>query len=159
MTVVAEDSPMYVAWSAEQNLREALTSVRLLTSGAAPLPPALFDQIATLTGQPIWEGYGLTECSPVVTTTLVSGRPKAGVGRRSAGDARGPRARRCRPRDDDVTDDDETGEIWVRGPSLFSGYWPQLCMAPTTTAGSGRAMSATSTTTMIYMYWSIVAPT
>ncbi len=131
VTVVAGAPPMYVAWSAEQNLREALTSVRLLTSGAAPLPPALFDQIATLTGQPIWEGYGLTECSPVVTTTLVSGRPKAG----SVGGALGNLEVRvvpggAAPRDDDVTDDDETGEIWVRGPSLFSGYWPDYSHGP-----------------------------
>lgn len=124
VTVVAGAPPMYVAWSAEPDLREAIDEVRLLTSGAAPLPPAIFDQIRTVTGKPVWEGYGLTECSPVVTTTLVSGEPKAG----SVGAplpniqvrvATGPDAP-----DDDGDDDEETGEIWVRGPSVFSGYWP-----------------------------------
>ena len=131
ITVVAGAPPMYVAWSAEQELRAALTSVRLLTSGAAPLPPALFDQITTLTGRPIWEGYGLTECSPVVTTTLVSGRPKAGsVGRPLPNLEVRIVPGGASPREDDVADEDETGEIWVRGPSLFSGYWPDRSGGP-----------------------------
>ncbi len=131
VTVVAGAPPMYVAWSAEPDLRGALAGVRLLTSGAAPLPPAIFDQIATLAGQPIWEGYGLTECSPVVTSTLVTGRPRAAsVGAPlpnlevrvvPGGDP---------PEDDAPADEDETGEIWVRGPSVFSGYWPDGHGAP-----------------------------
>lgn len=125
VTVVAGAPPMYVAWSAEPDLRDALSRVRLLTSGAAPLPRSIFDQIATIAGQPIWEGYGLTECSPVVTSTLVSGTPHAGsVGKPlpnlevrvvPEGDV---------PRVDVPSDEDETGEIWVRGPSVFTGYWP-----------------------------------
>lgn len=120
---------MYVAWSADPQLRRAVASVRLLTSGAAPLPPALFDQVRTVTGQPVWEGYGLTECSPVVSTSLVPGVPKAG----SVGMAlpnlevrigSGPDA----PADGE--EDDETGEIWVRGPSVFSGYWPDGAGGP-----------------------------
>lgn len=131
VTVVAGAPPMYVAWSAEPQLRTALAGVRLLTSGAAPLPPALFDQISTVTGRQIWEGYGLTECSPVVTTSLVSGHAKAGsVGRALPNlEVRvmsGPDA----PRDGDDADEDETGEIWVRGPSVFAGYWPDGAGGP-----------------------------
>ncbi len=125
VTVVAGAPPMYVAWSIEPHLSRALADVRLLTSGAAPLHPALFDQIRTRTGKSVWEGYGLTECSPVVTTSLASGVAKAGsVGaplpnlevRVVPGDDP--------PQDDAWVDEDETGEIWVRGPSVFSGYWP-----------------------------------
>lgn len=131
VTVVAGAPPMYVAWSAEPGLPEALQGVRLLTSGAAPLPPALFDQIATTTGRSIWEGYGLTECAPVVTTSLVSGSPKAGsVGRPLPGVEVRILPAGASPREDDIADEDETGEIWVRGSSLFSGYWPDGAGGP-----------------------------
>lgn len=119
ITVIGGAPPMYIAWSAEPDLREMLADVRLMSSGSAPLPPAVFEQFVTTTGKPIWEGYGLTECSPVVSTALVSGRPKAGsVGRPLPGievmlvDQGGDPA------------EDGTGEIYVRGASLFSGYWP-----------------------------------
>jgi long-chain acyl-CoA synthetase len=132
VTVVAGAPPMYVAWSAETGLREALSQVRLVTSGAAPLPAALFDQFRTTTGKPIWEGYGLTECAPVVSTTLVRGLPKAGsVGAplpnlevRVIGGQAEPLL------EDEAEDDAETGEIWVRGPSVFSGYWPDRAGGP-----------------------------
>ncbi len=119
ITVIGGAPPMYIAWSGEPDLREMLSGVRLMSSGSSPLPPAVFEQFVTTTGKSIWEGYGLTECSPVVSTTLVSGRPKAGsVGRPLPGmevmlvDQGGDPA------------EDGTGEIYVRGPSLFSGYWP-----------------------------------
>jgi long-chain acyl-CoA synthetase len=119
ITVIGGAPPMYIAWSAEPDLREMLAGVRLMTSGSSPLPPAVFEQYATTAGKPIWEGYGLTECSPVVANTLVSGRPKAGsVGRPLPGvevmlvDQGGDPA------------EDGTGEIYIRGASLFSGYWP-----------------------------------
>ncbi len=119
VTVIGGAPPMYIAWSAEPDLREMLAGVRMMISGSSPLPAAVFDQYATIVGNPIWEGYGLTECSPVVTTTLVAGRPKAGsVGRPLPGmevmlvDKGG----------DPV--EDGTGEVYIRGASLFSGYWP-----------------------------------
>ena len=65
------------------------------------------------------EGYGLTEASPIVTTTAVDdvlrpgsiGPPLPGVDVRLV-DADG----------DDVLAGDP-GEIWVRGPNVFPGYW------------------------------------
>ena len=125
ITVIAGAPPMYIAWSAEPDLREMLAGVRMMSSGASPLPPAVFDQFTTVAGKPIWEGYGLTECAPVVATTLASGRPKAGsVGRPIPGvevmlvDAGGDPA------------EDGTGEVFIRGASLFSGYWPDGADGP-----------------------------
>ena len=120
VTNVAGAPPMFVAWSAEGSLRESMDGVRLLVSGASALPPDVFAQFRTITGKPIWEGYGLTECCPVVTSTLVARRPKPGsVGRPVAGvqvslrDTSG----------DEVLEGDP-GEVWVRAKSLLSGYWP-----------------------------------
>ena len=107
VTVIGGAPPIFVAWSQESDLADALSGVRLLISGASALPSALAEQFETITGKTIWEGYGLTECGPVVATTLTCGRPTPG----SVG----------RPLPDVEV---RYGEIYVRGSSLFLGYWP-----------------------------------
>ncbi|MCU0278481.1 MAG: AMP-binding protein [Candidatus Nanopelagicales bacterium] len=126
VTNVAGAPPMYVAWSGQDGLAAALQGVRLLVSGAAPLPRNVMEQFETLTGKPIWEGYGMTECSPVITASLVSGQPKAGfVGQPLPGiDLE------LRDEAGDVVEDGDPGEIFVRGANLFSGYWPDGADGP-----------------------------
>jgi long-chain acyl-CoA synthetase len=120
VTNVAGAPPMFVAWSAEGSLRESMDGVRLLVSGASALPPAVFQQFRTITGLTIWEGYGLTECAPVVTSTLVTGRARPGsVGRPLPGVQVS-----LRDVDGAEVDEGDPGELWVRGRSLLSGYWP-----------------------------------
>jgi len=125
VTNVPGAPPMYLAWSAQPDLRESLETVRLMVSGAAPLPPAVFEQYRTY-GYPVWEGYGMTETAPVVTSTLVSGRPKAG----SVGTAIPGVEVRLIDEDGDDVDDGDPGEIWVRGPNVFDGYWPDGAGGP-----------------------------
>jgi long-chain acyl-CoA synthetase len=97
-----------------------MDGVRLLVSGASALPPAVFQQFQTITGLPIWEGYGLTECSPVVTSTLVSGQAQPGsVGRPIAGVEVS-----LRDTAGNEVDEGDPGELWVKGRSLLRGYWP-----------------------------------
>ena len=118
--------PMYVAWSMLPDVGDALTSVRLALSGAAPLPPAVLQRVLEMTGQHIFEGYGLTETAPVLTTTLMSevakpgsiGRPIPGVELRLVDEAGQP------------TEDGDPGELVVRGANLFSGYWPDGSEGP-----------------------------
>jgi long-chain acyl-CoA synthetase len=90
--------------------------------------------IREATGLDVYEGYGLTECAPVVTSTLVTGYPKPGsVGRPLPGielrlvDSDG--TDQAVPLDPDDVDDvfeaeGETGLVSIRGANLFSGYWP-----------------------------------
>ena len=124
--------PMYVAWTALDDeldavdVGAALRGVRLMASGAAPLSPAVLEQVLTRTGVAIHEGYGLTETSPVVTSTVATPRVKPGsVGRPLPGvevrlvDERGA-----------TVDEDDAGEIEVRGDNLFSGYWPDGAGGP-----------------------------
>lgn len=124
-------------------LGEGLASVRLLTSGAAPLHPKVLAAMRAATGLGVYEGYGLTEAAPVVTSTLVSGIPKPGsVGAPLPGielrlvDSDGDDAPVPLDPDDldDVFADDEdapgTGLVSVRGPNLFSGYWPDGAHGP-----------------------------
>lgn len=119
VTNIGGAPPMYIAWSADLAVAKRLSSVRMLASGAAPLAPAVHEQFATL-GLTIWEGYGMTEAAPVIATTLVTGRSKAGyVGQPLPGievkliDESGQEVREGDP-----------GELIVRGANLFSGYWP-----------------------------------
>ena len=116
-------------------LRAATANVRMCTSGGAPLPAQWLAEFRAVTGLWIFEGYGLSEGGPVITTNGVGGVAKPGsVGRALPGielrlvDAEG------RPIEVEDPDDDEldsvsdpahdTGLVAVRGPNLFSGYWP-----------------------------------
>jgi len=126
VTTVAGAPAMYRAWAALPEAREALAGVRLFSSGGSPLPTAVFDAFAESTGAVVYEGYGMTETSPVVTTTLVAGRPKPGsVGRAIPG----VQIRLVDP-DGQEADDGDTGEVCVRGPGVFLGYWPDAAGGP-----------------------------
>jgi long-chain acyl-CoA synthetase len=120
VTTVAGAPGMYQAWCQVPQAREALAGVRLFSSGGAPLPPEVLADFGTKTGKDIFEGYGMTETSPVVSTTLVSGVPKPGsVGRPLPG----VDIRITDDRGDEVEEHDP-GELWVKGPTVFIGYWP-----------------------------------
>jgi long-chain acyl-CoA synthetase len=117
------------AWAGRPDLAERLASVRLAVTGAAPLEAELAALFSRQTGIRIEQGYGLTECAPVVTSTVGATRGGAAAGagaenRMGAGaplpgvelrivDARGH-----------VLDPGDLGEVCVRGANLFSGYWP-----------------------------------
>lgn len=138
VTAVVAVPPMYQAWLqlGTDTLRAGFGTVRLLTSGAAPLQPSVTEAFERAAGLGIFEGYGLTETGPVVTTTLVGGSPKPGsVGRPLPGgpDVPGVQLRLVHPDgtplgtplgDDEDDDSAGTGLVSVRGPSLFTGYWP-----------------------------------
>jgi long-chain acyl-CoA synthetase len=111
---------MFVAWTMLPEVAESMSTLRLASSGAAPLPPEVLQRFLELTGHHIFEGYGLTETAPVLTTTLCStvakpgsiGRPIPGVELKLVGE------------DGAEVDEDDHGEVVVRGPNVFSGYWP-----------------------------------
>jgi long-chain acyl-CoA synthetase len=143
LTAMVGVPPMYQAFAGvgAERLAEALASMRLLTSGAAPLPAAVLSAIRSATGLSVFEGYGLTETGPVLTSTLVGGVAKAGsVGRPIPGvelrlvDSDGrPVILAGDPEEllDELDDDgSETGLVSVRGANLFSGYWPDGAHGP-----------------------------
>ncbi|MEP6696265.1 MAG: AMP-binding protein [Pseudonocardiales bacterium] len=118
--------PMYVAWSTRPDVADGLRSVRLALSGSAPLPGAVLRQIAERTGLQVFEGYGLTETAPVLTSTLMSDVPKPDSIGRPIPDVEV----RLVDEDGDDVDEDDHGEIVVRGANLFSGYWPDGADGP-----------------------------
>ena len=112
---------MFAAWAdlADGDGAGSLGSVRQVISGAAALPPDVAERFEARFGIPLWQGYGLTEASPAVATSLGSGRNRPGsVGRPLPGvdvrivDEAGADALAGDP-----------GEIWVHGPNVFAGYW------------------------------------
>jgi long-chain acyl-CoA synthetase len=136
VTTLVGIPPMYQALLHVEpsRLREALVTVRLLTSGAAPLSPSLLEAVRQATGLPVYVGYGLTETAPVLTTTLVGGQPKPGsVGRPLPGvelrlvDTDG---QQLAEDEDLMLPDDDAGLVSVRGANLFSGYWPDGAHGP-----------------------------
>jgi long-chain acyl-CoA synthetase len=101
----------------------------MMLSGSAPLPAETVEEFSALAKVPIHQGYGLTEASPVVTSTLQSEEVKAGsVGAALEGidlrlvDEEGV------PLEGSAADD--PGEIQIRGRNLFSGYWPDGADGP-----------------------------
>jgi long-chain acyl-CoA synthetase len=111
--ILAGNKPTAKEWRIADRLvyskvREALGGrVKIYISGGAPLGRDLAEWYADI-GIRIFEGYGLTETSPVIAVNKPAahkigtvGRPLANVEVRIADD----------------------GEILVRGPSVFKGYW------------------------------------
>lgn len=112
--------PMYVAWSMLPRVSESLVSLRLAVSGSAPLPSAVLSSLLESSGHHVFEGYGLTETAPVLTTTLCSEVAKPGsIGRPIPGVEL-----LLLDEDGEEVDEGDPGEIVVRGANLFSGYWP-----------------------------------
>jgi long-chain acyl-CoA synthetase len=125
---------MFVAWSLLPDFAEAFATVRLAISGAAPLHPVAGRRFLELTGHPVFEGYGLTETAPVLTSALASPVPKPGsIGRAIPGVSLkllAASGQEIEVGADDFDDEaagspgTDPGEIVARGANLFSGYWP-----------------------------------
>ena len=120
VTIVLGAPPMYVAWNQMPDLDAwDLSSLRLAVSGAAALPVRVFEQFRELTGLSIEEGYGLTEAGPSVASNSMAPEPRAGTVGMPLPDVE---LRLVDDRGNDV-DVGDPGEVWVRGPNVFVGYW------------------------------------
>ncbi|MCW2830802.1 MAG: AMP-dependent synthetase [Aeromicrobium sp.] len=125
VTNIALAPPVVAAWAGRPHLRDRLSGVSMVLSGASALDPDLAETFFTSSGQHIEQGYGLTETAPVIATTIGSPRapgapPKPGsVGRPLPG----VEVRIVEGDGSDATRGDPA-EIWVKGDNLFSGYWP-----------------------------------
>ncbi|MFF3545349.1 AMP-binding protein [Streptomyces platensis] len=119
-------STAYMALMAHPEVtRDHFASFRTMSSGGAPLPPALVEKFRTGFGPYVHNGYGLTECTapcasvppgreaPVdkVSGTLAVGVPGPDTVVRIIGE------------DGRDLPFGEPGEIAVRGPQVVPGYW------------------------------------
>jgi long-chain acyl-CoA synthetase len=110
---------MWVAWAAMPEVsRDDFASVRYALSGASRLPEEVALTIKERFGLDVWQGYGLTEAAPIVTSAGLGSAPFGSVGRPLPGVE-------LRIVDADGFDAElgDQGEVWVRGQNVFAGYW------------------------------------
>ncbi|MGO8948601.1 MAG: acyl-CoA synthetase [Ktedonobacterales bacterium] len=99
---------------------EPARQLRLYVSGSAPLSPQLFLAFQRRFGQPILERYGMTETLMIMSNPYEEKRRRPGTvglpfpGQEARVVDRGTRA---------PLPAGEIGEIEVKGPNVFSGYW------------------------------------
>jgi long-chain acyl-CoA synthetase len=112
--------PALNAFIARPDLKEALRTVKVVLTGASTLERGLADRFQQASGLFVHQGYGLTEASPGVTTTLGEHDPKPG----SVGRPLPHVELRIADEQGEDVEGDDPGEILIRGRNLFSGYWP-----------------------------------
>ena len=107
-----------------------LRSLRLVITGAEKLPLDLAKNFEERFKQRVFEGYGLTETSPVVSVNLPEPQPNklgeqvqpssrlGSVGKMAPGIA----AEIREPETDRKLSLHETGMLWLRGVNIFEGY-------------------------------------
>jgi long-chain acyl-CoA synthetase len=103
------------------NKKIDFSSLWVLVSGAAPCPPEVLKKFKSMTAARLVEAYGMTETSPAATITPFGGKIKVGSVGLPISDT-----------DIKLVDIEtgtkevpmgEPGEIVIRGPQVFKGYW------------------------------------
>ncbi|CAM5383560.1 hypothetical protein SAVIM338S_01731 [Streptomyces avidinii] len=100
-------------------------SFQVVSSGGAPLPPALVERLRAAFGFYLRNGYGLTECTaPCASVPAHLEAPVDPVsGTLSVGVPGADTVVRVLDGDGAEVPFGETGEIAVRGPQVVPGYW------------------------------------
>ena len=118
VTLFAGVPSMYAVLGAMPRPAGDLSALRLCISGGAPLPVEVLQAFEAKYGIPIYEGYGPTECAPVLTVNPPFGKRKIG--------SVGPPIPQVELR---VVDNQArplppggVGEIVARGPNVMRGY-------------------------------------
>jgi malonyl-CoA/methylmalonyl-CoA synthetase len=106
-----------LAWESAA-AREVRGFMRLFVSGSAPLPAQVLEEFRDLFGHTILERYGMSE------TIMNLSNPYAGE--RRAGTVGFPLpgvSVRLLNQELQPVGEGETGEIYLKGPNVFAGYW------------------------------------
>ncbi len=112
-------TPTFVNYVVERSKPGELTSLRLIVVGAEKCPPALFEKCARVAPEAgLLEGYGVTECSPVVAVNRPEANRPGTVGQPLPG------VEVCTVDVDTEAElpPGQRGMLWVSGPTVFPGY-------------------------------------
>jgi malonyl-CoA/methylmalonyl-CoA synthetase len=105
-----------------EQAREIGQRMRLFVCGSAPLPAQILEEFRTLFGHTILERYGMTETIMNISNPYDGERRPGSVGLPLPN----VRIKIVKPdggSSENAAADGETGELWLRGPNVFAGYW------------------------------------
>ncbi|MBP6121273.1 MULTISPECIES: long-chain-fatty-acid--CoA ligase FadD [Providencia] len=119
-TSITGVNTLFNAWLHNEEFRKLnFAKLRLSVGGGMPVQKAVAQKWQELTGKHLLEGYGLTECAPLVTgnpynLTEYSGSIGLPVPSTNVKflDDEGKEVELGQP-----------GEMWVKGPQVMKGYW------------------------------------
>lgn len=109
---------IYIALLNFELAKYDLTSIRYDFSAAATMPQEVSRRWTERFGRPIFEGYGLTECSPFAAYNHLTSHRFGSVGT-----AVENFEIRIFDENDQEVPNGEWGEIVIRGPGVMKGYW------------------------------------
>ncbi|WP_404332702.1 class I adenylate-forming enzyme family protein [Mesobacillus maritimus] len=110
---------MYTYMLNDPEINRYQLKLRFAYTGASPLPEHIFEKWTEIFGFEIVEGYGLTECSPVVSVNPPHGRKKLGSVGLPIHDVNVKIV-------NDLLEEvpiGESGELLVQGPNVMKGYY------------------------------------
>ncbi len=96
------------------------STLKLVVGGGCAVQKAVAERWQKITGTFILEGYGMTECSPLVCVGPADQKIYTGnIGRPVSY----TEVRIVDPEGKEITAMNEPGELWIRGPQVCRGYW------------------------------------
>jgi len=103
---------------------ERIRTLEQLIYGASPMPAAILDKIIGLFPDlDVIQGYGMTECSAILTMLGADEHRAGGPRLRSAGRAVPGVVLSIRDDHGNEVAKGETGEVWARGGNFMQKYW------------------------------------
>ena len=115
---------LYASFLDDPDFRKRdFSNLKLAVAGGMALQRNIAERWKEVTGNSIVEGYGLTECSPIVTQAPVDIHNPGPAFTGSIGVPVPSTEVRCRRDDGSWADIGEPGELCVRGPQVMKGYW------------------------------------
>lgn len=116
-TTIVCGPPSFLKGIFKNSTHNQLDSIRISFTGAEKAPEDLFKLAAQVSRCSLMEGYGITECSPILTANL-SGDSSQGVGKPFPG------TELCivSLETNEPLPQGERGLVLARGPNIFKGY-------------------------------------
>jgi long-chain acyl-CoA synthetase len=110
---------LYLAMLRHRNFHKInFKNLKFCGAGGMAMTSSVMDEWEKVTGCEIFEGYGLTECSPVVSVNI-PGRLKLGT----VGPLAPETELKVMADSGEEVPQGEIGEAWIRGPQVMLGYW------------------------------------
>lgn len=112
-------TPTFLSYIMAASAGDELVSLRKIITGAEACPESVYETCQQKASDAlILEGYGITECSPVVAANRLAKIKQGTIGL----PVRNVESRIVHHETHEPVDEGETGMLLVRGPSIFAGY-------------------------------------